>query len=289
MRMHTGILAVDVVRADVVDAGRVDLVVSLAAGRDVLVDGGEAELVRTRALTRRERNWNGARSTVSRRTESVLGRVDLGAPGSLAAGQTQHVHAVLPVPGSGEASVAGRLVQQDYAVRVRFRTGEHAVEATRGIHVPLAPDPSSLGDALPVVDDAGAAVLGIEDVPQRRLHGGVPVRGTVAVAPIVPGHARGVRVDLLMVEHVSAGSGEPLHEDLETSTAVASVPPAERVELVPGEVLRLPFTLHVPDHLPAPTVRTPEFEVRWVLQAVLDRALRRDPRVILDLVATTTD
>ena len=206
----------------------------------------------------------------------------------MATGESGRLRAAVPVP-RGEASVAGRLVQQDYTVRVRFRAGEHAVEATRAVHVPLAPAPSPLGEPPVGVDDAGVAVLGFEDVPSHRLYGGVPVRGTVTVTPSVAGRARCVRVDLLMVEHVSATPGEPLQEDLDRSTAVASVTPEGHVDLAPDRVVRVPFTLHVPDRLPSPTVRTPQFEVRWVLQAVLDRALRRDPRVTLDLLATTED
>ena len=108
------------------------------------------------------------------------------------------------------------------------------------------------------------------------------------VSPLVTGHARRVRVELLVVEHVSAALGEPLQEDLESSTVVTSVAAAEHVELVPGRTLRLPFTLHVPDRLPAPTTRTPDSEVRWVLQAVLDRTLRPDAGVPLELLAATT-
>jgi hypothetical protein len=276
------------VRAEVVDGDRVDVVVSVTATRDVLVDVGEVELVRTLALTRRERTWNGAGYTLSGRTETVLGRVHLDAPGALAAGQTCHVHAVVPVPGTGEASVAGQLVQQEYAVRVRFRAGTHLVGAAREVRVPFAPDPTGLAEGAAVVDDAGVAVLGVEDVAQLRLYGGVPVRGTVTVAPLVAGHARRIRVDLLLLEHVSAVAGEPLQEDLDSSTVIASVTPAEHLELAPGHTLRLPFTLHPPDPLPSPSVRTSEFEVRWVLQAVLDRALRRDPRVTLEIRAATT-
>jgi hypothetical protein len=286
MRAHTGALTVDVVRADV-DAGRVQVVVSLTAGRDVLVDGGEVDLVRTLALTRRERNWNGAGSGVGRRTQSVLGRVALDAAGSLVAGQTRHLHVVVPVP-EGEASIAGRLIQQDHAVRARCRTGGHVVEATRGGPRTLAPDPSSLGGSPAVVDDAGVAVLGLEDVVQPRVYGGVPLRGTVTVAPLVAGRARGVRVELLVVENVSAAPGQSLQGELKTSTVIASSRPAEQVELVPGQPLRLPFTLHVPDRPPAPTIRTPDFAVRWVLQAVLDRTLRPDAGVPLELLAATT-
>jgi hypothetical protein len=287
LRRHTAAPRAEVVRADVVHAGRVDVVVSVTATGDVLVDFGEVELVRTLTLTRRERTWEGAGYTVSGRTESVLVRVHLDAPGALAAGQTCHVHAVVPVPGTGEGSVVGRLVQREYAVRARFRAGTHLIETTREVHLPLVPDPTEFGEGPAAVDDAGVAVLGFEDVGRHRLYGGVPGRGTVTVAPLVAGHARRVRVDLLMCEHVSAAAEEPLQEDLDTSTVIASVTPAEHIEFAPGDVLRLPFTLHVPDRIPAPTVRTPAFEVRWVLQAVLDRALRRDPRATLELLATT--
>ncbi len=88
---------------------------------------------------------------------------------------------------------------------------------------------------------------------------------------------------------VGCDAREPLQEDLDTSTVLASVPPAEHVQLEPDRVVWVPFTLRVPDRLLAPTVRTPEFEVRWALQAVLDRALRRDARVRLDLLAATTE
>jgi hypothetical protein len=134
----------------------------------ILFDGGEVELVRTLTLTRRERNWNGAGFTVSRRTESVLGRIDLDAPGSVAAGQTHHLHVVVPVPVTGEASVAGRLVQWDYAVRVRFPIGEQVVEATRGVNVPFGSDPSSLEELPAVVDDGAVAAVGFEDVSLHR-------------------------------------------------------------------------------------------------------------------------
>ena len=123
---------------------------------------------------------------------------------------------------------------------------------------------------------------------QPRVYGGVPLRGTVTVAPLVAGRARGVRVELLVVENVSAAPGQSLQGELKTSTVIASSRPAEQVELVPGQPLRLPFTLHVPDRPPAPTIRTPDFAVRWVLQAVLDRTLRPDAGVPLELLAATT-
>ena len=67
--------------------------------------------------------------------------VDLDAPGAMAAGQAQELHTVVRVPGTGEASVAGRLVQQDCAVRVRFRTGaaEIAMALAAVLPTPEAP------------------------------------------------------------------------------------------------------------------------------------------------------
>ena len=137
------------------------------------------------------------------------------------------------------------------------------------------------------VDDAGFAALGIEELSSRRLSGGVLLSGAVTVTPRQSGSARGVRVELLLDEHVPARADEPLEEDQHATTVIATVPVAEHVDLTPGEVLRLPFTLRVPLPLPAPSTSTPEFRIRWLLRAVLDRPRRSDPATTVELFGTT--
>jgi hypothetical protein len=132
------------------------------------------------------------------------------------------------------------------------------------------------------------AALGIEELSSRRVSGGVPLLGTVTMTPRQSGTARGVRVELVLDEHVPARADEPLEEDRHTTTVVATVPVADQVDLTPGEVVRLPFTLRVPLSLSAPTTSTPEFRIRWLLRAVLDRPLRSDPFTTVELFGTTS-
>jgi hypothetical protein len=110
--------------------------------------------------------------------------------------------------------------------------------------------------AAPVTDYAGFAVLAIEAPAARQLTAGVPLIGTVTVAPLDAGTARGVRLELVLDEHVPARPREPLEEDCDATTVVVAVSLAENVGLQPGQMLRLPFTLPVPEWLPAPSVST---------------------------------
>jgi hypothetical protein len=137
------------------------------------------------------------------------------------------------------------------------------------------------------VDDAGFAVLGIDELSSRRLVGGVPVTGVVTVAPRQPGSARGVRVELVLAEHVPARADEPTEEDRDAATVITTAVVAEHVGLEPGRPARLPFTLRPPLPLPAPSISTPELVLRWLLRAVLDRPLRPDPMTTVELSGTT--
>jgi hypothetical protein len=139
----------------------------------------------------------------------------------------------------------------------------------------------------PAVDDADCAVLGIENLSGRRLIGGVPIHGMVTVTPLRRGSARGLRVELVMEELVPARADEPLEEDRGEATIVVAESLAGHVELVPGEIGRYPFTIREPERVPAPSMSTPEFTVRWVLRATLDRPLRADPVTTVELWATT--
>lgn len=288
MRTRTGVLAVHVVGSAAVGANRVEVTVALTADRAVLVEGGEAELVRVLSLTHLERNWNGVGFSVNRREDTVLGHADLDVSGHWAPGETRQVQAPLVLP-SGQGTVAGRLVQQEYLVRVRVRVrGEDDTEATTAVRVPVAPPPPTPGDPAVAVEDAGSAVLGFGSLPERRVSDGVPVTGVLTVTPLRAGSARQIRVELVMVERVPAGAGEPLQEDHEAATVIAAVPVADGLELTPGHALRLPFTVPVPALLPAPSMTTPAFTVHWILRAVLDRPLRPDSRATVELYAGTT-
>ncbi|GAA4744066.1 hypothetical protein GCM10023328_27240 [Modestobacter marinus] len=253
------------------------------------VSGGHVELVRHGAVAHLERNWMGAGATVSSRRSAVLDRVELGPAGPLVAGQPLVRRVTLAVP-AGEATVEGYLVQQAYAIRAGLRTPDgRDAEASTAVRVTSrAADRSWVTGTAAVVEDADVATVGIEGVSSRRLSGGVLVPGTVTVTPRRAGRARGVRVELVLAEQVPARLPQmPLEEDRARTTVVATVAAAGPVDLHPGRVLRLPFTLRAPLPLPAPSISTPEFTLRWLLRAVVDRPLRPDPTAALELWAAT--
>jgi hypothetical protein len=148
---------------------------------------------------------------------------------------------------------------------------------------------------IPLLEDQGCAVLGLESLSSRRLVPGIPLSGILTVAPLRSTSARGIRLDLVLVEHVLHGprvtddpARNPAHEDKYADTVVASLPLAEHVQLDPSRPLRFEFTVPVPPQLPAPTIRMPNFSLSWMLRGVVDRQLHRDPCVAVELQAVTT-
>jgi hypothetical protein len=69
---------------------------------------------------------------------------------------------------------------------------------------------------------------------------------------------------------------------------VASLLLADHIGLEASRPLRFEFTLPVPPQLPAPTMRMPNFTLSWMLRGVVDRQLRRDPCVAVELHTATT-
>jgi hypothetical protein len=273
-----------------VEAGQpLEVTVRFVADRPTEVVGGWVELMRHGAVAHFERGWMGAGATVSFRRSAVLDRADLDPAGPLVAGQHLVRQVTLTVP-AGEATVDGYLVQQEYAVRGRLHLPHgRDVEANTAVLVTSrAEDRSWVADAAVVVDDANVAGLGLEELSSRQLFGGVPISGTVTVAPRRAGRARGVRVELVLEEQVPARVAEvPLEESRAKTTVVATVELAGPVDLEPGRVLRLPFTIRAPLALAAPSISAPEFTLRWLLRTVLDRPRRPDPTATLELWATT--
>ena len=117
----------------------------------------------------------GSGATVSFRHSAVLDRTGLDVAGPLAAAQHLVRQVTLRVP-PDEATIAGYLVQQEYAVQARLSVAhEPDPGGATGVRVVLAAaDRGWVADTAPVVDDAGFAALGIEDLSSRQLIGGVP-------------------------------------------------------------------------------------------------------------------
>ena len=158
-----------------------------------------------------------------------------------------------------------------------------------------ARDCALVADAPPMQEDQGCAVLGFESLSSRQLVPGVPLSGVLTVAPLRSASARGIRLDLVLSEHVLHGprvsddpAWNPAYEDKYADTVVATLPLADHVGLEASRPLRFEFTMPVPSQLPAPTMRTPDFTLRWMLRGVVDRQLHRDPCVAVELHAATT-
>ena len=273
-----------------IEAGKpLTITVRFVAHHPTEVSGGDVELVRSGAVAHFERGWMGADATVSCHRSAVLDGADLAPAGPLVAGAQLVRRVTLAVP-AGEATVDGYLVQQEYAVRASISVADgHDAEASTALRVTSrAPDRSWVAATGPIVEHADTATVGIEEVSSRRLFGGLPVSGTVTVAAQRAGRARGVRVELVLAEHVPARVAEiPTEENRARSTVVATVALAGPLDVEPGRVLRLPFTIRPPLPLPAPSLSAPEFTLRWLLRAVLDRPLRPDPTTTLELWAAT--
>jgi hypothetical protein len=282
-------ISVTAAHSRVVAGEALPVTVGFLADQALEIASGDVELVRTTAVTRLVRNWTGAGNKVSLRSSAVLSRVRLEIAGPLSAGQRLERQIRLAVPPE-EATIAGRLVQQDYVLRARVRVqaGRDAETDSPVLVVSAASGCPCAPDEAPVTVEAGTATLGIEEVSDRRLSAGIPMIGVVTVAPLHAGTARGIQVELVLDEHVPARSGEPLEEDRDATTVVATVALTDHVRLEPGHVLRFPFTLEVPERLPSPSVSTPEFTVRWLLRAVLDRPMRPDPTTTIELCGTTS-
>lgn len=113
--------------------------------------------------------------------------------------------------------------------------------------------------------------------------------------PLRPFSARSVRVDLVLAEHVLHGpwltddpARNPAQQEKYAETVVTSVPLAIHAGFDPGQLLRYEFSVPAPERLQAPTMRTPAFSLTWMLRGVVDRQLRTDPCVAVELHAVTT-
>jgi hypothetical protein len=266
--------------------------------RDLTVLAGEVELIRTVTCCYRAVNIRGDKYTVHTRTSDVVGRHELPSAGRLTAGQPLIQHITLVVPADGPGSATTKLVQIEWAVRVHLQVeGIPDVEATQPIVVlSSAHECVSAARAPSVAVDRGCAVLGFDSLSSRRLVPGTQLSGVLTVAPLHPGAAGGVRVELVLVEQVHPCPGlgdEPAalacdHEEEAVETVVASVQLGRRLEFDPTRVRRFPFTLPVPPKVQAPSVQTAEFSLRWILRGVLERPRQHNPHTDVELHGVTT-
>jgi hypothetical protein len=235
--------------------------------------------------------------TVPSRSSKVISQAHFHPAGPLVEGRPLVQPVALDIPSDGPGSVQTELVEIGWAVQARLHlAGSRDAQVTRPIVVlSRARDCASVADAPPVAEDQGCAVLGFEALSSRRLVPGVPLSGVLTVAPLRSFSARGIRLDLMLSEHVLHGprltddpARNPAYEDKYADTAVVSLPLAEHIRLDASRPVWFGFTVPVPARLPAPTMRMANFTLSWMLRGVVDRQLHRDPSVAVELHAATT-
>ncbi len=278
-----------------VEGSVIDLAVRGVVERDLTVAGGQVDLIRT--VTYRYRNRADEFSLTPARSAEVVTRRVLPAGGRYLSGEQLYETVCLDVPADGPGSVTGDLVRVQWAVRAHLRVEPSGdAEATRKVVVfSRASDRAWVQRTPPVWQDRRCAVLAFESLSSRRLVPGSWVSGVLTVAPRRAASARGIRVELVLREQVHHGpwigddpSRNPCDQSTEKDTVVATTVLAGGLQLDPIQPLWLPFALPVPPRLPAPSLQTPEFTLSWVLRGVLDRALRPDPYVDVELRGVTT-
>lgn len=288
-------VAVELATRTVVEGSEIEATVRGIARRDLDMDGGEVELVRTVTYNYRQGLSYGAGYTFPPRRSEVVSRLALPA-GRLTAGQPLVRQVTLPVPADAPGSASTELVNINWAVRVRLQIeGSPDQEVTKGIVVlSRALDRASAAQAPPTGADQGCAALGFESLSTRRLIPRSQLSGLLTVTPLRPRSARYLRLELALLEHVHHGpwigdnpARAPSDPGREVETIVAGSELADHLVLDPSHPLKFPFTLAVPPDLRAPSIQEPEYSLRWVLRGVLDLRLRQDPYVEIEMQGVT--
>jgi Arrestin (or S-antigen), C-terminal domain len=265
---------------------------------DVVVVGGEVTLTRSVTYRYREGNVYGGIFTVPASSSEVVAREVFHTGGPVRSGQQFGGQVTLQLPTEGAlGSVASRLLDVEWTVRARLRvSGLRDVEVVQPVRVlSEAIGQASVMQALPAVVDHGFAAVCFEALDTRRLVPGRSLPGVMSVRALRSGSARAIRLDLVLREHVEHGpwitddpARNPSAGSKDADTVVATLPLAQHVQLDPRHVLNLPFKLPVPATLPAPSLWTPDITLRWLLRGVVDRHLRADPYVEVELLGVTT-
>jgi len=271
--------------------------VQATADRDLAVQGGEVELVRT--VTYRYRQWSpyGGSSTAPTRRSDVVSREPIRIAEYLTTGQSLMRNLRLAVPSTGPGSVSAELVQIQWFVFARVHLSD-AADVNGGCEILVlsrSQDCASVALAPPVAVDRDFAALDLDIQSGRRLVPGAELSGSVTVTPRRAGSARALRLELVLQENVEHGpwlgddpARNPSDQGKRAETVVDCVQLAGQHELERGNPRSYPFTLPVPPQLPAPSMHTPEFSLRWLLRAVLDRPLHKDPYVEVELHGLTS-
>lgn len=287
-------MTVDVLFRDrhVVEGGAAEFSLRVTAEQDLTVAGGRVDLVRRETFMHHLAGMFNARAKHS----TVVASAPVPGWGRMHAAERIEVAAMkLPVPPGSLGTTDGAIISVAWEAVVHIAS-EGAPEAV--VTAPMVVLTRALDcaeDALvpPSHESHGWAEVGVDGLSARQVHPGLVV-GSVVVAPTRAWTARAAHVALLRREHVEHGiwlGGDPARnppdQEKDAEVTVSRQHLADQLHLTPGRPERLAFALHVPQALLAPSIRTEEFEISWVLRAWLDRPWRRNPVIEVGLHAPT--
>lgn len=282
----------------VLEGGVVLATVQTRALRDVVLQGGEVALTAALAYKYVTGGIFGATySSVARRTLEVSVQ-SLPAPTLLRAGREVEHQVLLQVPAEGLPTTDCELVSIEWTVRARVKyEGRGRVDAPP-VAIVVVSEGLPDGPLAPARPD-GAVRL--EGLAPRRIRAGSALTGEVVVARRHVGGVRAVRVELVLDQMVPHGPmlgddparnpyvAEKVAELVVVRLRLVGGAAEAPVPAVVGEDLRVPFRLDVPA-LPAPTLVTADFTVRWLVRAVVDRRVAGLPRPLrteVEVIAST--
>ncbi len=178
-----------------------------------------------------------------------------------------------PPTGTGAITSLAWKVRAVVAVR---RSNDPEVETPIIVLAPASAHADRIGRAVWLNAPAEELVQASFELATRSLQPGEEIAGRLQLTPRREIEARAVRVELVRREEVSRGEGM-VEEEVERSARLPLDGP-----LAAGADQSFDFTLPVPaDACPARELGPSA--VRWLLRAVLDRPLRRDPIAVLEL------
>lgn len=250
----------------------------------------EVQLLRTVRYGYSRGNLYGAVQSAWEQETAVMDRSRLPGPVLVHPGEESRLESSVALPADATGSAEGTLIQVRWCVRIRVRCpGRPDVTTDTALTVRPASGHCAADAAAPARSDGrDDAALTFTRLSGRTLVPGDDVSGTLRIVALRPLHVREYRVELRLREHVGHGPGHladdparsPGMDDRSAETVAGSF--ARRGgDMASGEELDLPFSLAVPDVLPAPSLRFTQLRLLWELRAVLDLPLRPDPALML--------
>jgi hypothetical protein len=278
-------------------AGGVTLAtVRTRVARDVVLQGGAVSVHCAVAYRYLEGFFGATYGGTARRGVDVAVH-PLPGPTLLREGEHVDQQVLLRVPADAPPTVDCDLVVIAWTVRARVRFEGTGYADAEPVPVVVLGAGRGADTASPVRVHGprhrdGVTVTG----PRSRQFGpGDRIVGEVAVEPSRPGRLESVRAELVLLQQVPHGpwlvddpARNPEAHPNEAETTLAQAVLAEALPVAPGgPALRWRIELGAPAALPAPTLVTKEFSLRWVLRGVVERRRAQPTRAELELDAST--